>query len=318
MNILASLRYLVSLSEHQHFGRAAQACHITQPALSNALRALESEFGVVIVKRTRQYAGLTAEGERVLVTARRMLREHELLQQDLESEADRPRGTLRIGAVPTAMPIVARFAARLQALYPGIRPVVLSLSSPEIENGLEALSLDLGLGYTDRLGRNPAVQALPQYTEHYFLVRRSPLRPPPGTLGLQRGQAISWLAAAELPLCLLTPDMHNRTIVDSAFALAGAEVKPVIETNSILTLSLSVVAGEVCAVLPGALVGAARGYGELEALPLISPEVQTPIGFMLTQAERPSRALEAALALARQPSWLAHAAQHSGAPAAGA
>ena len=50
MNLLASLRYLVALHEHRHFGRAAQACHITQPALSNALRALEKEFGVVVVR----------------------------------------------------------------------------------------------------------------------------------------------------------------------------------------------------------------------------------------------------------------------------
>ncbi len=69
MNLLASLRYLVALDEHRHFGRAAQACHITQPALSNAMRALEQEFGVVIVKRGRNFAGLTPEGARVLASA---------------------------------------------------------------------------------------------------------------------------------------------------------------------------------------------------------------------------------------------------------
>jgi DNA-binding transcriptional LysR family regulator len=80
---LTSLRYLVALSEYRHFARAAQACHITQPALSNALRALEKEFGTPIVKRARSYAGLTPEGERVLGAARRMLNEHALLQQEL-------------------------------------------------------------------------------------------------------------------------------------------------------------------------------------------------------------------------------------------
>ena len=58
MNLLASLRYLVALHEHRHFGRAAQACHITQPALSNALRALEKEFGVVVVRRGRSFEAL--------------------------------------------------------------------------------------------------------------------------------------------------------------------------------------------------------------------------------------------------------------------
>ena len=75
MNLLASLRYLVALHEHRHFGRAAQACHITQPALSNALRSLEEEFGVVIVQRGRAYVGLTHEGQAVLTTAQRMLRD---------------------------------------------------------------------------------------------------------------------------------------------------------------------------------------------------------------------------------------------------
>jgi DNA-binding transcriptional LysR family regulator len=189
------------------------------------------------------------------------------------------------------MPIVARFAARLQALHPGIRPAVLSLSSPEIENGLEGLTLDLGLGYTDRLGQHSAVRVLPQYSEQYF-----PGAPGPRRDGAGRGRHASRRAralgrgggrAAVPAHARDAQPQHRRQRVRAG----RRRVTPVIETNSILTLSLSVVAGEVCSVLPGALVGAALGYGELEALPLISPEVHTPIGFMLTQDERPSRAL---------------------------
>ena len=88
MNLLSTLRYLVALNEHKHFGRAAQACHITQPALSNAVRALEAEFNVVIVKRDRNFAGLTPEGERVLASAQLMLHEHAILQQELKSDIE--------------------------------------------------------------------------------------------------------------------------------------------------------------------------------------------------------------------------------------
>lgn len=311
MNLLGSLKYLVALDEHKHFGRAAQACHITQPALSNALRAIEREFGCAIVTRGRSFVGFTPEGQRVLASARRMLHEREVLQQDLQSSIGKPQGSLRIGVVPTAVPIAARFAARLQARYPGIAPVVLSLSSPEIETGLEGLSLDLGLGYTDRLRQlGLRLGIVPQYTEHYFLVRR---RTGPDTGQLQFGPRVGWAEAAQLPLCLLTPDMHNRTLVDAAFMAAGTAVRPVIETNSILTLALSVVAGDVCSVLPGALVGAVRGYRELEAAPLAHPEVLTPVGFMIPPGDRASRTQEAALALAREPGWLAHVATNSGA-----
>ena len=310
MNLLSSLRYLVALNEHRHFGRAARACHITQPALSNALRALEAEFQVVIVKRDRAFAGFTPEGERVLASAQRMLHEHAILQQELGSQTDLPQGALRIGAVPTAMPIVARFAALLQARHPGIRPAVLSMSSNELEQGLADLSIDLALGYTDRMGlRDTRLSAWPQYTEHYFLLRRAA---EPHPQGLQQGPSISWQTAGSLPLCLLTPDMYNRTIVDAAFAAAGIWVQPAIETNSILTLAHSVLAGSVCSVMPGALVGAVRAYGELEALPLVSPEVQTPIGFMSHAAARPSRALQAALTLAQETAWLQQASTHSG------
>ena len=309
MNLLASLRYLVALDEHRHFGRAAAACHITQPALSNAMRALEREFAVVIVKRGRAYAGLTPEGERVLAAAQRMLHEHGLLQQELQSGAGRPRGALRIGAVPTAMPIAARFAARLQAMQPGIVPAVLSLSSAELETGLESLSLDLALGYTERMQlREVRLAAWPQYTEHYFLLGRAAR---PGA-ALRIGAPLRWKQAAALPLCMLTPEMHNRAIVDGAFVTAGAPVRPVIETNSVLGLMLAVVAGEVCSVLPGALVDTLRGHPDLEARPLVEPEVRTPIGLMAPQAVRASRAMEAALSLAQSRDWLAHAGAHSG------
>lgn len=311
MNLLASMRYLTALHEHRHFGRAAQACHITQPALSNALRALEGEFGVVIVKRGRTYAGLTHEGEAVLAAAHRMLHEHEVLQQLLKSDADHPRGGLRMAAVPTAIPLLARFAARLQARHPGIAPTVLSMSSLELETGLENLSLDIALGYTERMHlREVKLTAWPQSIEHYFLVRRSG-RVAAATLRI--GPPMGWAEAAMLPLCLLTPEMHNRSIVDQAFRAAGASVTPAIETNSVLALALAVANGDVCAVLPGAMVDAIRTHGQLEALPLVGPEVRTPIGFMTQTAVRPSRALDAALALLQSEAWRAEVAVHSGA-----
>lgn len=308
MNLLVSMRYLVALDEHKHFARAAQACFVTQPALSNALRALEEEFGSSIVKRGRTFVGFTPEGERLLESARLMLREEQLLKQDLSSVGGQPQGRLGIGVVPSAEPVAARFAAMLQARHPGITPVVRSMSSQEIEAGLEELTLDMGLGFIERV-RPGALQTLPQYTEHYFLVRKAEL---PAERGMHIGDPMSWQEAARLPLCLMTSEMYNRHIVDGAFHEAGVKVRPVLETNSLLTLALSAVGGAVCCVMPGALVGAVRAYRELEARPLTGPEVRTPIGFMVQTAERQSRPLEAALTLAQDAAWLRHAAAHSG------
>ena len=309
MNLLSSLRCLVALHQHQHFGRAAAACHITQPALSNAIRALEEEYGITIVRRDRSYIGLTPEGERVLASAHAMLREAQNLQQDLQSPTHSPSGTLRIAAVPTAIPIAARFAARLQARHPAIQPTVLSMSSGDLELGLESLHLDLALGYSDRASvRTGKFHALPQYHEYYCLLAREQTNH-----RLLIAAPMRWVDAAKLPLCLLTPDMHNRTIVDAAFAHTGASVQPAMETNSITTALFAVVAGDgtLSSILPLALADTLRHHPGLQAHPLIEPDIHSAVAFMTHASARPSRALQAALEFAQDSNWRTHLAEHS-------
>ncbi len=310
MNLIDAYRYLAALEQHRHFGRAAAACHITQPALSNALRAMEEHFSVAIVRRGRQYEGLTPEGEQVLATAHRVLHEQELLQQALASGAGGPSGRLVIGTVPTALPIAARFAARLIGQHPRLQPQVRSLSSPEIEQGLDTLAIDLGLGYTDRLGslRGGRLKPWPQYVEHYHLLERARKDHAP----LRFGPAIGWAEAAKRPLALLSPEMHNRVILDQVFKGLALDVQPALETNAVLAMLVAVQTGAVAAVLPGALVATLIGQPGLEARPLSAPSLRTPIGFMTASAVRPSRALEAALQMAQDPAWLADAAAHTG------
>lgn len=242
MNLLDAMRYLVALEQHRHFGRAAAACHITQPALSNALRALESELGTAIVRRGRHYEGLTPEGERVLASARCMLHEQERLRQDLASRAGDPQGALMLAAVPTAIPVAAEFVAWLRHGHPGLRPVLRSLSSPAIEAGLDNLGLDLALGYTARAGSTaPGLQAWPQYEERYFavmqadtpsLVRGAEVTVRDGADAcVHPGEPLRWSEFAERPLVMLTAEMHNRAIVDGAFRQAGRSVRVALETD---------------------------------------------------------------------------------------
>jgi DNA-binding transcriptional LysR family regulator len=305
MNLFTSLRYVVALHEYKHFWRAAQACGISQPGLSNALRALEEEFGTVIIKRGRVFEGFTAEGEQIFLAAQRILHEHELLMQELESVADKPKGQLRIGGAPSVMPIAARFSAMLQARHPGIVPILRSMNSPDIETGLKNLSLDMGFGYLERPGhRGIQFKTIEQYTERYFLLSRTV---GPSHAALQIGSAVTWKDAARLPLCLLTPEMYNRTIVNAAFAEAGEQVIPVMETDSVLALALCVVDGLVCSILPGALVGVIRSFGELRASPLVSPVAETSVGLMVMDSGRPSRTLNAALEFACDSDWIRHA-----------
>lgn len=322
MNLLDALRYLAALAEHRHFGRAAQACHITQPALSNAIRALEDHFGATIVRRGRQYEGLTPEGALALAHGHRLLHEAEALRQAMASRAGAPSGRLVLGVVPSAEPVAARFAVLLQALHPGLQPVLRSLSSPEIEAGLDGLAIDLGLGYTAR----PEVRARqlavwPQYTERCWLLQADEQAdeqadPEAGDAPMRIGAPITWAEAATRRVALLTPDMHFRALVDKAFADAGAAPRPALETNSVLALLMAVQpgsAGALAAVLPGALVSVARSHPGLVARPLHAPLLHTPVGFLTTAAGRPTLALQAALAVAQRADWRSIVETHSGA-----
>lgn len=300
MNLLEALRYLTALEQHRHFGRAAQACRITQPALSNAIRALEQELGVPVVRRARLYEGLTAEGEVVLAHAHRLLREAESLRQELHSRVDAPRGVLQIGAVPTALTVAGRFAAQLRARHVGVEPVLRSLSSPDIEIGLENLSLDIALGYSGRAQvKQRALQICPQYEEAYFLARRDD-----SLAAAQQVEPVTWREAAALPLVMLTPEMHNRSIVEDAMRGAGAQPRPALETNSVLALVSALGDASLAAVLPGALLEVASGLARLRLHPLIEPTVRTPIGFMTAASARTTPALRAALEFAQDAHWL--------------
>lgn len=318
MNLLDSLRYLAALAEHRHFGRAAQACHITQPALSNAVRALEDHFGTTIVRRGRQYQGLTPEGELALAHGLRLLHEAEAMHQALASRAGAPVGRLVLGVVPSAEPLAARFAGLLQALHPGLRPVLRSLSSPEIEAGLDGLAIDLGLGYTARPEvRQRQLAVWPQYTERCWFLQADALADAaPGGAPLRIGPPMTWAEAATHRLALLTPDMHFRALNDEAFASAGVAVRAALETNSVLALLMAVQPGAdaaLAAVLPGALVSVARSHPGLVARPLHTPLLRTPVGFLTTAAGRPTLAVQAALAVAQRADWRSIVEAQSGA-----
>jgi DNA-binding transcriptional LysR family regulator len=301
MNLLEAYRYLVALDEHRHFGRAASACHITQPALSNALRALEDVLGCSLVVRGRSFERFTPEGEVVLLTAHRMMREQENLRQQLKGHIARPQGALVIAAVPTALPIAVRFAAHLIDRHPGIHPQVRSLPSQAIETGLDSLSIDLGLGYTHRQGTSHAERfgIIAQWIEHYYLVCAQTSNAD------HAATPVTWEAASGMRLALLAREMHNRLIVDAAFEQARVSVTPVLETNSVLALQVAVTQGGLAAILPGAMLGTVKRWPGLQIRPLIEPDIGTPIGFMVNKQSPPGVVLNAALELAADPAWLA-------------
>ena len=119
---LKQLQYLVALKEHGHFGRAADACFVTQSTLSAGLRELESLIGVTLVERTRRVVRFTALGDRIVAKARRVLREAEELS-DLARAAGKPlAGELRMSVIPTIAPfLLPRVLPRLRNDWPDLK-----------------------------------------------------------------------------------------------------------------------------------------------------------------------------------------------------
>ena len=94
------------------------------------------------------------------------------------------------------------------------------------------------------------------------------------------GAPIPWAQAVERPLCLLTPEMHHRALLERVFAGLGLQVRPVLETDSVLALVVAVQAGPLAAVMPGALVATVAPTPGLHVSPLTQPDLRTPIAFM--------------------------------------
>ncbi|WP_198961708.1 LysR family transcriptional regulator [Pseudonocardia sp. MH-G8] len=226
--MLRQLEYLSALAREGHFARAAATCHVSQPALSAALRRLESDLGVQIVRRGRRFGGFTPEGERVVVWAHRMLADRDAMRQDLDRMAGGLTGVLRIGAIPTALTVAPLLTAPFCERHPDTRVTLESLSSRAIVQRLAEFDLDVGMTYIDGepLG---AVRTVPLYEERYLLLT------PAGSPLAERDSA-GWAEVADEPLCLLPPVMQNRRILDRNFAEAGVTVVPRIEADAVSVL----------------------------------------------------------------------------------
>ena len=271
------MHYLVALAREKHFGRAAEACHVTQPTLSAGLRKLEQELGVPLVVRGHRFLGFTAEGERVLGWARQIVADYESLKQEKVETGSPITGTLRVGAIPAATAAAPALLAPFRTRHPGVKVQMLTLSSAAIQRGLDEMEIDAGITYLDNEPLN-RVRRVPLYREHYVFITR-PDEP------LARRRSLRWAEAAAQPLCLLTPDMQNRRIIDHVMTTAGIVSAPAVETNSFMGVWSFVRGGPWNSIVPEASF---RGLGDatdLVAVPLVDPVHVQPIGLVLAERD---------------------------------
>jgi LysR family hydrogen peroxide-inducible transcriptional activator len=143
---IRQLEYAVAVDEHRHFGRAADALHVSQPGLSAQIRELERRLGVALFERSRAATRPTAAGVEILGRARVVLREVTDLVHAAASHLDTVRGTVRVGAIPTIAPYLLSAVARhLHHAWPEADLELVELRTSELVAAVDTGALDVGV-----------------------------------------------------------------------------------------------------------------------------------------------------------------------------
>jgi len=284
--VIDKLEFLLALARERHFGRAAEACGVTQPTLSAGIKQLEDSFGVLLVNRGSRFQDFTPEGDRVLDWARRIIGDARAMRQEVSALRHGLTGRLRIAAIPTALPAVVSLTTPYRAKHPAVQFTILSRTSAQILTLLDNLEIDAGLTYLDNepLGH---VNTVPLYKESYCLLvaEAGPL--------VERAQ-VKWAELSELPLCLLTPDMQTRRIIDGLLKGAKGQARPTLESDSMILLFAQVRTGQWASVMPTKIAEAFGPTEGVRVIPIVEPQATHTIG-LVVPAREPMTPLNVAL-----------------------
>jgi DNA-binding transcriptional LysR family regulator len=290
--MIDKLECMIALAREQHFGRAAEACNISQPTFSANIKYLEDMFGMLLVNRGSRFVGLTPEGTRVLEWSRRIVGDARAMRQDLDALKRGLVGSIKIAAIPTALAMTAMLTTPYRAKHPDVHFRIVSTTSTEILDLLENLEADAGLTYLDNepLRR---VNAIPLYQEEYRLLISA-------ESDFGRRDQVTWAEVGTIPLCLLTPDMQNRRIIDGLLHAAGPAPPPTLESNSMIALFAHVRTGRWASIMPAKLAETLGLTENVRAIPIVEPAATHTVGLVVPYREPTTPLINALIAEARQ------------------
>ena len=271
--MIEKLEFLLAVAREQNFRRAAESCGVAQPTLSAGIKKLEETLGVLLVRRSSHFQGLTPEGERVLEWAKRLVADARSMREEIRTQKQGLSGELRFAVIPTALPYAPTLTAPYRRRHPGVRLTILSRSSIEILDMLDGLQVDAGVTYleNEQIGR---LRAVPLYLERYKLLT-SEGGPMAGC------EQVTWAEVAALPLCLLTPDMQNRRILDRLMLATGvASRPPMLESDSVISLIAHVGQGGWATVVSGLVADTIAGAAPFRSIPIAEPDAAFKVGLV--------------------------------------
>ncbi len=165
---LTTLKYIVALDSYRNFVRAAEACSVSQPTLSAAIRSMETELDVLIFDRSLRPVTPTLLGEKIIAMARRTLRDAEQIEEFIAATKGEERGNFSLGIIPTVAPyILPDFFRNMARQHPGVRLRVEELHTEFAVNRLLNAELDAAIMSTP-LGNSKLLE-IPLYRENFLL-----------------------------------------------------------------------------------------------------------------------------------------------------
>tara|TARA_R110000868_G_scaffold237132_2_gene491251 strand:- start:62786 stop:63712 length:927 start_codon:yes stop_codon:yes gene_type:complete len=285
--MIQKLEMLIALAREQHFGRAAESIGVTQPSLSTGIKQLEAQLGVKLVLRGSRFGGLTPEGQRTLVWARQIVGDARRLREEMRFSREGLSGHLRIAVIPTALTWASRLASGFGVAHPNVNFTVLSRNSADILTMLENFDVDAGISYLDNEPLGHVSRAF-LYRETYAVICRP-------EHALARRDRIAWRDLADEALCLLTPDMQNRRIINRAFMQAGLAPVARLESNSTVVLATQVEQAGMVTVLPDHLAAFLVAGRDLVMVPVETGEPGPSVGLIAPYQEPHTPVIEALL-----------------------
>ncbi len=271
--LFRQLQYLVALNQEQHFGRAAERCHVSQPSLSSGIKQLEFSLGVPIVLRGRRFMGFTPEGERVVEWAKRVTSQRDAMMAELSQMRDNLEGRIRIGAMPNSSPVLPLFSRMMHARHPNVDIEIHFLGVEQTRQRLSSFALDVGVTYIHEESIQD-LDSMPLYTEKLSLLV-------PEHSEWASLDSITWKEAAKLPLCQLDSSMHERRIIDEAFSQVDCRPDPVVvASDSIINLIFHVMFAGLVTIVPSHFARVPGRLPGTKEIRLVDPEVTREVGLV--------------------------------------
>ncbi len=250
---LTELRYIIAVARERHFGRAADACFVSQPTLSVAVRKLEEELGVTLFERARQEVSVTPVGERIIEQAARVLEETERVRLLAQQGRDPLQGPLRVGAILTVGPYLLPGLVSLMHKRAPRMPLVLEenytaklserLRQGELDVIIVALPFEMPGVVTETLYFEPFVVVLP--ASHPWCRRKAIDANDLATQNLLLLGAGHCFRDQVLDAC---PSCNRAALIDG-------EIQQTVEGSSLETIRYMVASGIGITVLPCSAVG---------------------------------------------------------------